>query len=133
MAVLISERVLIVDDHEGSASVLKMVLSRRGHVCEQATTSAKAVRLIREFRPTVVLLEWALRKEDGKGLAARLRRCSNESGEALVIVVLSYANMPPNFFLDEDVDDYLVKPELLTEIERRFGERLRENRRIDIV
>jgi len=69
----------------------------------------------------VVILEWAFRDGTGVGLARRLRALSSQHGRKLVVVIVSFENEPEGFRVDENVDEYLVKPVYPDVIEEAFA------------
>jgi two-component system phosphate regulon response regulator PhoB len=123
----VCERILIIDDHDASATALRLGFERRGHACKCATGGDEALTQLAEFMPTVVLLEWALRDGSGRGLAGRLRVRAHEIGAPVLIVALSFAEIPPHFSDDEDIDDYLIKPSMVETIERCISTRIRRS------
>jgi CheY-like chemotaxis protein len=67
-------RVLVVDDHEGSARVLAVLLSREGHDVITAGSARDALAAARVGRPVDVLLsDISLPDVDGCELLRRLR------------------------------------------------------------
>jgi DNA-binding NarL/FixJ family response regulator len=66
-------RCLIVDDNQPFLDAARVLLEREGAaVAGVATTSAEALRLERELRPDVVLVDIRLGEESGFDLARRL-------------------------------------------------------------
>ena len=77
-------RCLIVDDHQPFLDAARLLLEREGvAVVGVATTGADALRLERELRPDVVLVDIHLGGESGFDLARRLR--------SPVILISTYA------------------------------------------
>jgi DNA-binding NarL/FixJ family response regulator len=79
-------RCLIVDDNplflEGATDLLK----REGlEVVGVASTSAEAIRLVRELRPDVVLVDVFLGDEDGFQLARKLSDASTPHSRVILI------------------------------------------------
>ncbi|HEX4355478.1 MAG TPA: response regulator [Polyangiales bacterium] len=103
-------RLLIVDDYDPSTFAMTIALRRRGYVCQRATSPAEALDATREFRPDIALVEWALGRGTGVGLARKLRALAETSGHVLVVVAVSTQDEPPDFSEREDVDGYFVKP-----------------------
>jgi DNA-binding NarL/FixJ family response regulator len=67
-------RCLIVDDNQPFLGAACILLERQGiSVVGVATTSAEALRLAKELRPDVVLIDIRLGDESGFDLARRLR------------------------------------------------------------
>ncbi len=67
-------RVFIVDDNEDAALLLAEALADKGHVTATAFDPPSALKLVRDFRPDVVLLDIGLPVMDGYELAHRMRQ-----------------------------------------------------------
>jgi CheY-like chemotaxis protein len=67
-------RVLIVDDNRDGADSLLLILQASGHDARVAYDGESGLRLAREFRPDVVLLNLGMPGLDGFEVARRLRR-----------------------------------------------------------
>ena len=65
-------RVLIVDDSEEATQLLQRIVVRRGHQVRIAHDVEEALRVAREFRPDVALLDIMIRCESGFFLAREL-------------------------------------------------------------
>src|SRR6478672_5518891 len=82
-------RCLIVDDNPSFLEGATDLLKREGlEVVGVASTSADAIRLVRELRPDVTLVDVDLGDEDGFELAQRLHALS---GDSKVILVSTHA------------------------------------------
>ncbi len=79
--------ILLVDDDEVLGQVLQRVLSRQGRNVVQAGTVDQALRLAREHRPNLGLLDLCLPDGDGVDLAARLEA---EVGRFPLILMTAY-------------------------------------------
>jgi CheY-like chemotaxis protein len=107
-------KILVVDDHPGSMTVLRHALSSRGHVFEGVESRTEALDRAASLQPDVVLYEWHLRDGALLGFARQLRAAL---GSGVVLIALSAQNEPPGFRDSEDVDGYLTKPFDIVELE----------------
>ncbi|MGC8628455.1 MAG: response regulator, partial [Acidimicrobiales bacterium] len=66
-------RCLVIDDHEGFLRAARALLEREGlEVAGVARTAARGLRLARELRPDIVLVDIFLGADDGFELARQL-------------------------------------------------------------
>jgi CheY-like chemotaxis protein len=79
-------RILIVDDSEDTAKMLKVLLKREGHEALIAFDGPTALDSARQFRPVVMLIDLTLPGMSGVDLAAELRRVPELQGCRLVAV-----------------------------------------------
>jgi signal transduction histidine kinase len=70
-------RVLVVDDNEDAADVLRVALSTLGYDVEVAHDGPSAIEVARGFQPELALLDIGLPVMDGYDLAPRLRKVSH--------------------------------------------------------
>ena len=104
-----AELVLIVDDSEPNARLVRDVLEAAGMRTLSAPTAAEGLALAREHQPDLVLMDLRLPDLDGAEAARRLR--SDERTSGIPVVGLSATRR-------EDVDslrsgtfsDYIEKP-----------------------
>lgn len=79
--------VLLVEDNAAVAASMVGLLELLGYVVRTASSGSEALRVLKDFRPRVVLLDIGLPDEDGYAVARRIRRLP--IGEALLIVALT--------------------------------------------
>jgi DNA-binding response OmpR family regulator len=105
-------RVLVVDEDALSRKAMLLSFRIRGYVCNSAASPDEALAALDDFRPHIVLLEWAFRdpRHQGLGLARKLRHRSLELRRHVSIVVVSCADQPTDFRQREGVDAYFTKP-----------------------
>lgn len=110
-------RILIVEDDRWVAENLYDFLESRGHQCDYAGSleAARACLLRAEF--DCLILDRSLPDGDGLQLARRLRA----QGSGVPVLVLTARDTLDDKLLgfDAGVDDYLVKPFALKEVEAR--------------
>jgi len=66
-------RVLVVDDNEGAAKVLALLLSRGGFETREAHNGKQAIQIAKEFTPEVVLLDLGMPIFDGFDVARQFQ------------------------------------------------------------
>jgi two-component system NarL family response regulator len=118
MAGQLTIRVLTVDDHELVRKGIAAILSAEPgfEVVAEANTGGQAVRLFREHRPDVTLMD--LRLPDESGVEAT-RQIRSQFPEARIIVLTSYDGDQDIYrALEAGVRGYLLKEMLHSEILR---------------
>jgi CheY-like chemotaxis protein len=125
--------VLVVDDHEDSRTIERLVLESVGFRVAEARNGREGLRVAIEERPAVVLLDMVLPELDGWEIARRLR-ASADTRDAVIIAVTALAG-----YDDHDrailagCDEVLTKPvpptSLLSTVQRYVGFPLASGRR----
>jgi CheY-like chemotaxis protein len=102
-----SKRILVVDDNEDAAELLREILSYLGHSVEVAHDGMTALKLAESFQPDIALLDIGMPVMNGCELAARLRE-QHASTPLRLIAVTGYA--PEALTTSDGFDTHLVKP-----------------------
>jgi DNA-binding response OmpR family regulator len=101
-------RVLVVDDNEGAASSLALLLESEGHMVRVAMNGIDALRAADEFVPEAVILDLGLPDIDGKEVARRIR---GHRGASVALIALSGWAPDTNAAASRHpFDAYFVKP-----------------------
>ena len=102
-----SGRVLVVEDDEAIADVLRRTLRQEGHEVRSSGDGIEALRVAEEFVPDLVILDLGLPRLDGVEVLRRFRT----SSDAPVLILTARADLDDRVEgLDAGADDYLVKP-----------------------
>ena len=125
--------VLVVDDHEDSRTIERLVLESVGFRVLEARTGKEGLSVAVDQRPSVVLLDMVLPELDGWEIARQLR-CNADTRDAVIIAVTALAG-----YDDHDrailagCDEVLTKPvppaALLNTVQRYVGFPLASGRR----
>ncbi len=101
------ERILIIEDDEAIQRILRRALTYEGYVVESAQDGESGLKLFRESRPDLVVLDWMLPGIDGLEVCQRLRAASK-----VPILMLTAKDTVQDRVqgLDAGADDYIVKP-----------------------
>lgn len=115
-------RVLIVDDEATARSALAEILGDEGYKVRTASDGFRALAVVDEFAPDVVITDIKMPGMDGLELLARLRELDPEIG---VILVTAFGAVGPAVqAMRLGATDYLTKPlnsdELLVILEHAF-------------
>src|SRR3954454_20449194 len=100
-------RVLVVEDDEAIADVMRRTLRQEGHEVRSSADGVDALRAAEEFVPDLVILDLGLPGLDGVEVCRRLRAESD-----VPILILTARTQLDNRVegLDAGADDYLAKP-----------------------
>jgi DNA-binding response OmpR family regulator len=110
-------RVLIVDDNRDGADTLLLILRADGLDPRVAYDGESALRLAREFRPGVVLLDLGLPGLDGCEVARRLRQEGQD--DALLVALTGWDEEEARLRTAEaGFDVHMVKPADLGQLQR---------------
>jgi two-component system OmpR family response regulator len=124
-------RVLVVDDESTLAELVTMALRYEGWEVRSAGAGLAAVRLAREFRPDVVVLDVMLPDLSGLEVLHRLR----ERSPNLPVLFLTAKDAVEDRIagLTAGGDDYVTKPFSLEELVLRLRALLRRTRVAEVV
>ena len=118
-------KILIVDDEDAIREMTKVALELAGFKCIEAASAVKAMPLIIDERPDLVLLDWMMPEVSGIELLRRLRR--DEITKEIPVILLTAKAEEQNTVqgLDSGADDYMTKPFSPRELTARIKSLLR--------
>jgi two-component system, OmpR family, response regulator MprA len=100
-------RVLVVEDDEAIADVLRRTLRQEGHEVRSAADGPDALRTADEFVPDLVILDLGLPGMDGVEVCRRLR----SESDVPILILTARSDLDDRVSgLDSGADDYLSKP-----------------------
>ena len=104
---MVGEKILIAEDEEHMRKVLSAYLKKEGYSPKGVANGKKALEIIEEFDPDLLILDLMLPGLSGEELCQRLRKYSN-----LPVLMLTAKGRPADRIEGFKVgaDDYLVKP-----------------------
>jgi two-component system alkaline phosphatase synthesis response regulator PhoP len=101
------ERILIVDDEEHIVELVRLYLERDGFRVDSASDGAQGLRLSRELRPALLILDLMLPEVDGLEVCRQVRA---ESDVPIVMLTARDEDIDKIVGLELGADDYLTKP-----------------------
>lgn len=107
-------RVLVVDDDVSILDTVSAILSAEGYEVAAASGGEEALSLLREWHPTLVLLDMRMPIVDGWAVARAMR----ESGSKVPIVVMTAAENARRWADEIGASGQLAKPFGLDELLR---------------
>ena len=113
------QRILVVDDNEDAANMLRIALQELGHVVEVAFDGPSALARAKRFHPSTALLDIGLPVMDGYEVARRLRSMRAPSDPVRLLAVTGYGQEADRQrALDAGFEHHLVKPIDLDQLAR---------------
>jgi len=103
-------RVLVVEDERDVAELIRYNLVSEGYEVVLATNGTDALRLARESRPDVVLLDIMVPQLNGWEICLRLKRDPALEGIAVIMVTGRVAEGDKVLGFELGADDYVTKP-----------------------
>ena len=120
--------VLVVEDEDALATLLKYNLDKEGHDVTVAGDGEEAIVLIEERMPDLVILDWMLPKVSGIEVCRRLRQKPETRNLPIIMLTARGEESDRVRGLDTGADDYIVKPFSMTELAARVRAVLRRIR-----
>lgn len=120
--------ILVVEDEEAIATLLKYNLEREGFRVALAKDGEEALIALKEHKPDVVVLDWMLPQLSGIEVCRQMRR--NADTKNIPVIMLSARGEEDDRIrgLDCGADDYVVKPFSPSELIARIRAVLRRIR-----
>ncbi|OXS56537.1 DNA-binding response regulator [Cohnella sp. CIP 111063] len=116
------KKILIVEDELAISMVLKAYLVKAGYMVEQVFDGDEALRVFRQWKPSLVLLDVLLPNQDGWLILNAIR----ENSACPVIMLTALDDIEQRLRgLREGADDYLCKPFIGEEVVARVQAVLR--------
>ena len=104
------ELILIIEDHEKSRKLVREVLQVTGYRTVEAETAEEGLRLAREARPALVLMDLQLPGMDGFAALAALRADATTQAIPVIAVTASAMSHQRPQILAAGFDGYQTKP-----------------------
>ena len=107
---MFKKKILVVDDSDFFAAVIGKALTQDGYDVVRAACGEDGLRLVREEKPDLVLLDVVMPGMDGFQVCSILR--AKDSNNLMPIIMLTSQNGHEDMLigLDLGADDYIVKP-----------------------
>ncbi len=126
-----NEKVLIVDDELNILELLDFNLKKEGYNVVRADTGEKAVSLLEQIRPDIVLLDQMLPGLDGLGVLKAIRANETMADIPVIMVTARSEEIDKIIGLEIGADDYITKPFSMRELLARVKALLRRTKRSD--
>lgn len=103
-------RVLVVEDDENIAELIRYNLESNGYNVDQEFDGEDAMFAATENIPDIILLDWMLPSISGIEICRRLRRHANTKNIPIIMLTARTEEADRVRGLDTGADDYLTKP-----------------------
>ncbi|MEL7215550.1 MAG: phosphate regulon transcriptional regulator PhoB [Pseudomonadota bacterium] len=123
-----SAKVLIVEDDEALAELLRYNLSREGFQVENVQDGEDALLAVEEGAPDLIVLDWMLPHVSGIEICRQLRARSETKDIPVIMLTARGEEEDRVRGLEIGADDYLTKPFSMTELVARIRAVLRRLR-----
>ncbi|WP_097027689.1 response regulator transcription factor [Clostridium peptidivorans] len=123
------ERLLIVEDDEAIANILKEHLEKEGYEINWSSTGKEGLEDFKKYQFGLVMIDIMLPEMDGFTLCKNIRWINEDI--PIIIVSAKQTDMDKVKGLKIGADDYVTKPFSLTEVSARVEAHLRRYRKTD--
>lgn len=120
--VLLSQRVLIVEDEKPIAEIIKFNLEKEGYIVELAHDGEQALHKVVQMIPDILLLDVMLPKIDGFQVCRKVRENFNMP---ILMITAKEEEVDKVLGLEMGADDYITKPFGMRELLARVKANLR--------
>ncbi len=101
-------RILVVDDDEGIADAVSLILREEGYHIRVLMQGEKTYKEAITFRPHLILLDVLLSGNDGRHICKKLKE--DKKTKNIPIIMLSAHPTAGNDALESGADDFIPKP-----------------------
>jgi two-component system, OmpR family, phosphate regulon response regulator PhoB len=120
--------VLVVEDEEALALLLKYNLEKEGYRVSLARDGEEGLMMAQEGRPDLIVLDWALPRVPGIEVCRRLRARADARNTPIIMLTARTDESDRIRGLDQGADDYVTKPFAMNELLARLRAVLRRIR-----
>lgn len=120
-----NSKVLIIEDNLTNRAMLEDVLRSSGYVTMSAVEGKEGLRLIKEWGPSVVLLDLVMPGMGGADICREIRGMSLKKRPSVIIVSVKGDKETVVDLLSKGADDFIVKPFNESELIARVKAQLR--------
>jgi phosphate regulon transcriptional regulator PhoB len=105
-----TQKALIIDDEQAIVDLVRHHLEKEGFQCLEANDGETALRLARENKPDLLILDLMLPGIDGLEICRLLRRDPSTAQVAIIMLTAKAEEVDRIVGLEMGADDYIVKP-----------------------
>lgn len=113
-------RILIIEDDPAISSVVKYYLNKEGYVATSISEADKAMEVIYEYAPDLVILDWMLGERSGMDVLSDIRGDKEYANLPIIMISSRNEELDKVSGLHNGADDYIVKPFMPIELNARI-------------
>ncbi|HUT29573.1 MAG TPA: response regulator [Sedimentisphaerales bacterium] len=117
-------KVLVVEDEEHIRVVLEYNLRLDGFDVYLAEDGVKGLRLARQIKPHLILLDWMMPEMNGLAVLSELKNDQQMMNTHVFMLTAKGVSSDKELALSVGADDYIVKPFDFSQLSRMIRERL---------
>lgn len=121
------EKILVVDDEEHIVELLQFNLSNAGYRVITANNGLDALKIAKEIKPDLILLDLMLPGMDGLDVCKEIRRNNDISKASIIMLTAKGEELDKILGLELGADDYMTKPFSIRELLARVKAVLRRS------
>jgi DNA-binding response OmpR family regulator len=125
-------RILVVEDEEDIAELLRIHFTEEGYAVEVATRGAEALELTRKQLPDLIVLDILLPGMDGYAVCRELRSTTRTGHIPIIFLTQKDEQSDRIAGLELGADDYVTKPFDAAELKLRVKNAIQSHRRTNL-
>ena len=124
-----NNKILIVEDEKDIRDLIIYALQAKGYETISADDGEKALKMLKENKPDLVILDWMLPSVSGLEICRSIRRDINTKNIPIIMLTAKITEDDKILGLDSGADDYITKPFSTAELSSRVKAILRRTER----
>ena len=120
-----NNKILIVEDEKDIRDLIIYALQAKGYETISADDGEKALKMLKENKPDLVILDWMLPSVSGLEICRNIRRDKNIKNIPIIMLTAKITEDDKILGLDSGADDYITKPFSTAELSSRVKAILR--------
>lgn len=124
-----NNKILIVEDEKDIRDLIIYALQAKGYETISTDDGEKALKMLKENKPDLVILDWMLPSVSGLEICRNIRRDENIKNIPIIMLTAKITEDDKILGLDSGADDYVTKPFSTAELASRVKAILRRTER----
>lgn len=102
--------VLVVDDEPNMCDILRRILEKEGYQAMTAPDGETALRLIKKYKPDLVLLDLMMPGISGRDVCRKVRKLSPSTRVIYLTAMVELVNQSRTREIHNEADAFITKP-----------------------